>query len=398
MQKLHTDVAIVGAGPAGLLLAHLLHSEGIDTVVLDSRERQTIAETHRAGILEAGSVRLLETEGIESRVHTVGHRHDGIDIRINGESTELNFPELIGESVWLYPQNEIFVDLSAARERTGRPTFYSTEAHSIEDVEGDAPRVLARTADGDELEVTARYVIGADGSRSMCRKVIPEDKRERYYHEYPFAWYGILCEAPPSHEVLIYARSERGFALISQRSPEIQRMYLQVPAGTKAEEWSDQEIWDELNARVAGPDGFQLKTGPIIEKTVLPFRSTVTEPMQYGSLYLAGDAAHTVPPTGAKGLNLAFADIAVLAPALTAALKDGDESQLEAYTDAAVRRVWKAQNFSYQMTRMLHSDPESDSFEDKRTLGELRTLLDSENGRRYIAECYTGWPYDTSKS
>lgn len=398
MQKLHTDVAIVGAGPAGLLLAHLLHSEGIDTVVLDSRERQTIAETHRAGILEAGSVRLLETEGIESRVHTVGHRHDGIDIRINGESTELNFPELIGESVWLYPQNEIFVDLSAARERTGRPTFYSTEAHSIEDVEGDAPRVLARTADGDELEVTARYVIGADGSRSMCRKVIPEDKRERYYHEYPFAWYGILCEAPPSHEVLIYARSERGFALISQRSPEIQRMYLQVPAGTKAEEWSDQEIWDELNSRVAGPDGFQLKTGPIIEKTVLPFRSTVTEPMQYGSLYLAGDAAHTVPPTGAKGLNLAFADIAVLAPALTAALKDGDESQLEAYTDAAVRRVWKAQNFSYQMTRMLHSDPESDSFEDKRTLGELRTLLDSENGRRYIAECYTGWPYDTSKS
>jgi p-hydroxybenzoate 3-monooxygenase len=390
--ELQTDVAIVGAGPAGLMLAHLMHNAGIDAVIIDNRSRDEIANTHRAGILEAGSVRMLEASGVESRVHTEGHRHDGIDIRVNGTSNHFDFPELVGESVWLYPQNEIFVDLAAARERTGEPIFYSVTDTRLGDIESEKPRVSATTEDGEELRVTARYVVGSDGSRGPCRAMIPENTRQRFFHEYPFAWFGILCEAPPSHEVLIYSRSEHGFALISQRSANVQRMYFQTTPDTDVADWSDDRIWSELQSRVDGPDGFQLKTGPIIDKSVLPFRSAVTEPMQHGSLFLAGDSAHTVPPTGAKGLNLAFADVSVLAPALIKALKESDAEALADYSQTATKRVWKAQNFSYQMTRMLHSDPTSDAFETKRSLGELNSILDSPHGRRYLAECYTGWP------
>lgn len=392
MPELQTDVAIVGAGPAGLMLAHLLHNAGIDSVVIDNRSHDDIAHTHRAGILEAGSVRMLESVGVDSRVHSSGHRHDGIDIRVNGISHPFDFPELVGESVWLYPQNEIFVDLAAARSRTGRPTFYSVTDTSLGDVESDHPWVSAVTEDGQELMVRARYVVGADGSRGPCRATIPDDTRQRFFHEYPFAWFGILCQAPPSHEVLIYSRSERGFALISQRSDDLQRMYFQAPPDTDVTAWSDDRIWTELQSRVDGPDGFELKTGQITDKMVLPFRSAVTEPMQHGSLFLAGDSAHTVPPTGAKGLNLAFADVSVLAPALITALKDSDAEALAGYSQTATKRVWKAQNFSYQMTRMLHTDPNQDAFETKRSLGELNSILDSEHGRRYLAECYTGWP------
>lgn len=392
MPELQTDVAIVGAGPAGLMLAHLLHVAGIDSVVIDNRSHDDIATTHRAGILEAASVRMLETPGIDSRVHTAGHRHDGIDLRVDGISHPLHFPDLVGESVWLYPQNEIFIDLAAARARTGRPTFHSVTDTRLSDIDSESPQVSAITAEGEPLTITARYVVGADGSRGPSRASIPDSTRQRYFHEYPFAWFGILCEAPPSHEVLVYSRSPRGFALISQRSETVQRMYFQTPPGTEAADWSDDRIWSELQARVAGPDGFELRTGPIIDKTVLPFRSAVTEPMQHGSLFLAGDSAHTVPPTGAKGLNLAFADVSVLAPALIAALRDADAEALAGYSQTAVARVWKAQNFSYQMTRMLHTDETADPFETKRSLGELRSILGSEHGRRYLAECYTGWP------
>lgn len=392
MPELHTDVAIVGAGPAGLMLAHLLHNAGIDSVVVDNRSHDDIAHTHRAGILEAGSVRMLGADGIDSRVLTEGHRHDGVDIRIDGVSHLLDFPSLIGESVWLYPQNEIFVDLAAARARTSRPTFFSVTDTRLGDIDTDRPWVRAVTADGEDLRISARYVVGADGSRGPCRAMIPAERKEKFFHEYPFAWFGILCEAPPSHEVLIYSRSERGFALISQRSDSVQRMYFQTSPDTAVTDWSDDRIWSELQDRVAGPDGFELKTGPIIDKTVLPFRSAVHEPMQHGSLFLAGDSAHTVPPTGAKGLNLAFADVSVLAPALIAALKDSDAEALAGYSRAATNRVWKAQNFSYQMTRMLHTDENQDAFESRRSLGELRSMLDSDHGRRYLAECYTGWP------
>lgn len=393
MPDLHTDVAIVGAGPSGLMLAHLLHTAGIDSVVIDNRSHDDIAATHRAGILEAASVRMLETPGIDSRVHSAGHRHDGIDVRVDGISHPLDFPSLVGESVWLYPQNEAFVDLAAARARTGSPTFYSVTDTRLADIDSTSPSVRAVTEDGEQLSISARYVVGADGSRSPSRASIPEASRQRFFHEYPFAWFGILCQAPPSHEVLIYSRSDRGFALISQRSADVQRMYFQADPGTDPDDWSDDRIWTELQARVAGPDGFELKTGPITDKVVLPFRSAVTEPMQHGSLFLAGDSAHTVPPTGAKGLNLAFADVAVLAPALVAALRDSDAEALARYSTTATKRVWKAQNFSYQMTRMLHTDPTADAFETKRSLGELTTLLDSEHGRRYLAECYTGWPH-----
>ncbi|WP_210604724.1 4-hydroxybenzoate 3-monooxygenase [Brevibacterium oceani] len=393
MPELQTDVAIVGAGPAGLMLAHLLHNAGIESVVIDNRSHDDIAHTHRAGILEAGSVRMLESAGVESRVHTSGHRHDGIDIRVNGVSHSFDFPELVGESVWLYPQNEIFVDLAAARERTGEPIFYSVTDTRLGDIETETPWVTATTADGEELRITARYIVGSDGSRGPCRAMIPEGTRQRFFHEYPFAWFGILCEAPPSHEVLIYSRSDRGFALISQRSDAVQRMYFQTSPDTDVTDWSDDRIWAELQARVDGPDGFELKTGTIIDKTVLPFRSAVTEPMQHGSMFLAGDSAHTVPPTGAKGLNLAFADVSVLAPALITAFRESDAEALAAYSQTATKRVWKAQNFSYQMTRMLHTDPSQDAFETKRSLGELHSILESEHGRRYLAECYTGWPH-----
>lgn len=396
MPDLHTDVAIVGAGPAGLMLAHLLHVAGIDSVVVDNRSHEDIATTHRAGILEAASVRMLETPGIDSRVHTAGHRHDGIDIRVDGVSHPLDFPDLVGESVWLYPQNEIYVDLAAARARTGRPTFHAVTDTRLDAVESQSPQVRAVTDDGEPLTVTARYVVGADGSRGPSRASIPETTRKRFFHEYPFAWFGILCEAPPSHEVLIYSRSARGFALISQRSDTVQRMYFQAPPDTEVADWSDDRIWTELQARVEGPDGFALRTGPIIDKTVLPFRSAVTEPMQHGSLFLAGDSAHTVPPTGAKGLNLAFADVAVLAPALVRALQDSDAEALARYSATATKRVWKAQNFSYQMTRMLHTDPTADPFEARRSLGELDSILTSDHGRRYLAECYTGWPHTTT--
>lgn len=392
MPEFQTDVAIVGAGPAGLMLAHLLHNAGIDSVVIDNRSHDEIAHTHRAGILEAGSVRMLESAGVESRVHTEGHRHDGIDIRVNGTSHSFHFPDLIGDSVWLYPQNEIFVDLAAARARTGRPTYFSVTNTHLGDIESERPWVNATTAEGEDLQINARYIVGADGSRGPCRAMIPADTKQRFFHEYPFAWFGILCEAPPSHEVLIYSRSERGFALISQRSSDIQRMYFQTSPDTDVDDWTDEQIWAELQARVDGPDGFALKTGPIIDKTVLPFRSAVTEPMQHGSLFLAGDSAHTVPPTGAKGLNLAFADVSVLAPALISALQGTGAEALAGYSQTATKRVWKAQNFSYQMTRMLHTDPSQDAFETKRSLGELNSILDSEHGRRYLAECYTGWP------
>ncbi|RBP62789.1 p-hydroxybenzoate 3-monooxygenase [Brevibacterium sanguinis] len=397
MPELQTDVAIVGAGPAGLMLAHLLHNAGIDSVVVDNRSHDDIAHTHRAGILEAASVRMLAADGIDSRVLSEGHRHDGIDIRIDGISHPLDFPTLVGESVWLYPQNEIFVDLAAARARTSRPTFFSVADTRLGDIDTAHPWVRATTAGGEDLHVGARYVVGADGSRGPCRGMIPAETRQKFFHEYPFAWFGILCEAPPSHEVLIYSRSERGFALISQRSDTVQRMYFQTPPDTDVADWSDDRIWAELQARVAGPDGFELRTGPIIDKTVLPFRSAVHEPMQHGSLFLAGDSAHTVPPTGAKGLNLAFADVSVLAPALIAAFRDSDAEALAGYSRTAAARVWKAQNFSYQMTRMLHSDPGQDAFEARRSLGELTSMLESVHGRRYLAECYTGWP-ETSPS
>ena len=397
MTSTRTQVAIVGGGPAGLMLAHLLHGAGIASVVVDHRTVEEIRTTHRAGILERDSVRLLAETGVyesgHERVITHGDRHGGIYLRFGGESHHIDFQELVGASVWLYPQTDVFVDLHAARTRDGGDVRYGITDTAVHDLDSDLPRLSYADADGQVHEVTADLVVGADGSRSMCRD-LPAD-RSRYHREYPFAWFGILCEAPRSSDELIYTRSDRGFALISRRTDTVQRMYFQCDPTEDASVWSDDRIWSELQARLAGADGFKLNEGPVIERTVLPFRSFVQTPMRSGRLLLAGDAAHTVPPTGAKGLNLALADTRVLAEVIQRALGTGDLGGLDDYTERALARVWKAQHFSYWMTTMLHRVPgeqEHRDFDELRQLGELTSLVSSEAGSTYLAEGYTGWP------
>ena len=387
-----TQVGIVGGGPAGLMLSHLLAKAGIDSIVVEKRDHETIRTTHRAGILEHGSVSLLTESGVDGRVLTEGHRHDGIDLRFGGESHRLDFKDLVGESVWLYPQNEVFVDLAAAREREGGDVRYSVCDTEVLDVTTDTPKIRFTEPDGRPVEIRCRILVGADGSQSICRKAIPEDVRIDHFIEYPFAWFGILTEAPPSAPELIYARSDRGFALISQRSESVQRMYFQCSPSEDASTWSEEQIWDELQRRVDGPDGFELKRGRIFEQMVLPFRSYVCEPMRHGNLFLVGDAGHTVPPTGAKGLNLALADVRVLFRALDSFFSTGSTDLLDTYSGTALQRVWKAQNFSYWMTSMLHTREDATSFENERALGELAAVVGSRYGQQYLAEAYTGWP------
>lgn len=387
-----TRVAIVGGGPAGLLLSHLLHLSDIDTVVIDTRDVATIATTHRAGILERDSVRLLVDSGASSRVLVDGHEHQGIDLRFAGESHRIDFADLVGASCWLYPQTEVFIDLHATRTGDGGDLRYGVTDVAVHDVEGrlGLPAVTFTDAEGVARRVEADLVVGADGSRSMCRALVPD--RQQFFREYPFAWFGVLVEAPPSAPELIYARSAEGFALISQRTESVQRMYFQCDPGEDASTYSDDRIWHELQTRLAGSDGFTLKEGPLIERTVLPFRSFVQTPMHHGRLLLAGDAAHTVPPTGAKGLNLALADVRVLAEHIELALLKDDDDALAAYTDRALARVWKAQHFSYWMTTMLHRGAEASEFDERRQVGELASIVSSRAGSTYLAEGYTGWP------
>jgi p-hydroxybenzoate 3-monooxygenase len=388
-----TQVGIVGGGPAGLMLSHLLSRAGIENLVMEKRSHETIRNTHRAGILEAGSVKMLTETGVDGRVLTDGHRHDGIDLRFNGISHRLDFQDLVGESVWLYPQNEVFVDLAAARERDGGDVRYSVTDAVVLDLETEHPKIQFTDADGQRFEVHADIIAGTDGSQGICKRAIPATKRTDDFISYPFAWFGILTEAPPSAPELIYANSEHGFALISQRNDHIQRMYFQCDPDEDASTWSDERIWDELQRRVDGPDGFTLKRGPIFEKMVLPFRSYVCEPLRHGRMFLAGDAGHTVPPTGAKGLNLALADVKVLFEAIESYYSTGSAGLLDGYSDKALERVWKAQNFSYWMTSMLHTREDQSSFERKRILGELNGVATSRYGRQYLAEAYTGWPH-----
>jgi p-hydroxybenzoate 3-monooxygenase len=386
--SVRTRVAIIGAGPAGLLLSHLLDGQGIESVVIDSRSRREIETTIRAGILEQGTVEILTETGASDRVRTVGQKHEGIELRFDGEGHRIDFTDTVGRAVWLYPQHEVLKDLVAARLAAGQDLRFQVTAERVEDAGTDRPRIIAKDADGRRIEIEADVVVGADGSRSVAREAVT-GTYGGYFREYPFAWFGILCEAPPSAEELIYSNSPDGFALISQRSPEVQRMYFQCDPNADTEAYSEARLWEILQSRVPGTI---LEEGPIFQRDVLRFRSFVAHEMRRGRVVIVGDAAHTVPPTGAKGMNLAVADVVLLTEALRALLLDGDETLLDAFPDTARKRIWKAQHFSWWMTSMLHVQPGASDFDRMRQIGELRTVVESEAGRTYLAEAYTGWP------
>ena len=382
-----TAVAIVGAGPAGLLLSHLLADRGIESIVIDSRSRDEIENTVRAGILEHGTVGVLVRSGASERVVVEGRRHNGIELRFSEEGHRIDFAGLVDRGVWLYPQHEVLRDLIATRLAAGQDLRFGVAATGVAEHDSFLT-VSAVAADGASVDVTAKFVVGADGSRSVVRAVVGGSATSGYFREYPFAWLGILCEAPASSPELIYSNSSHGFALISQRSPTVQRMYLQCDPGMGSDAMSDEEIWAQLRTRVAP---HQLIDGPIFQRDVLRFRSFVAGRLRRGRLALVGDAAHTVPPTGAKGLNLAVADVVVLTRALSALLLARDQSLIESYEEVVSERIWKAQHFSWWMTQMLHTAADASEFDRRRQIGEIQTVVDSESGQRYLAEAYTGW-------
>ncbi|WP_345800788.1 4-hydroxybenzoate 3-monooxygenase [Microbacterium sp. AZCO] len=386
-----TRVAIIGAGPAGLLLSHLLGNAGIESIVIDQRTRDEIETTIRAGILEQGTVEVLASSGASDRVLTAANRHEGIELRFAGDGHRIDFAALVDRAVYLYPQHEALKDLIRARLAAGQDLRFGVTAQRVEGAETDRPTVFAVDGDGQPLAIEAEFVVGADGSRSVARAAVTGSSTGGYFREYPFAWFGILCEAPPSAEELIYSNSPDGFALISQRSATVQRMYFQCDPEVDPSSYSEEQLWDELQKRVPGTT---LQEGPIFQRDVLRFRSFVAHELLKGRVALIGDAAHTVPPTGAKGMNLAVADVLVLEKALRALLLENDQRPLEAFPETALHRIWKAQHFSWWMTSMLHVAPDASDFDRRRQLGELRSVVESEAGRTFLAEAYTGWPLE----
>ena len=392
---MRTQVGIVGAGPAGLMLSHLLHLRGVESVVAESRSRESIEATIRAGILEQSTVDLMVGAGVGDRLKREGVVHRGTVLRFNGRDHRIDFEGLTGGRVaTLYPQHEVLKDLIKARLDAGGDIRFEAKDTAVEDVEGPRPRLRFTDRDGRAQTLECDFVAGCDGSYGVSRPAIPQEKRKDYLRIYPFGWFGILCEAPPSSEELVYARHERGFALVSSRTPEVQRLYFQCDPNDKTENWSDDRIWEELQARVSGEDGFRLKEGRIFQKNIVPMRSFVCEPMQHGRLFLAGDAAHAVPPTGAKGLNLAMADIHVLDRALGRFYADGSADLLDAYSDTALRRVWRAQHFSWWMTSMLHRFDGASEFDEKRQLAELDLVTSTVPAATSLAQNYVGLPLE----
>ena len=371
------------------MLAHLLHLEGIDSVVLEDRSRDHVEHRVRAGVLEQGTVDLLREIGVGERLDREGLVHDGIEFHFAGERHRIDFPSLTGgRRITVYGQQEVVKDLIAARLETGRPLLFEAGDVTLESFEGDAPAITFRH-EGEEWDLRCDLIAGCDGSHGVSRESIPAGVLTPFEREYPFAWLGILAAAPPSNEELIYAHSDRGFALHSMRSPTITRLYLQVRPDEDLDEWPDDRIWDELEQRLA-LDGWTLNKGEVLEKGVTGMRSFVVEPMQCGRLFLAGDAAHIVPPTGAKGLNLAVADVRVLADAIVAWYRSGDDAGLERYSDEALRRVWRAEHFSWWMTSMLHRPEGGDPFDVKLQLSQLRYVCSSGKAAASLAENYVG--------
>lgn len=388
---MRTQVAIVGAGPAGLMLSHLLDLAGIRSVIVEARSREAIEKTIRAGVLEQNTVDLMVETGVGDRLKREGFPHHGFHFRFGGEMRRIDLQRLAGRCVTVYPQHEVLKDLIAARLAAGAEIVFGASEVSLHDLSG-APNVRFTDEQGGAQVLEAEFVAGCDGSYGPSRNAMPEGARHDFTRIYPFGWFGILAEAPPSSDELIYARHDRGFALISTRSPVVQRMYFQCAPTERVEDWSEDRIWRELQSRVAG-GGFQLEEGRIFQKNVVPMRSYVREPMQYGRLFIAGDAAHTVPPTGAKGLNLAVADVWVLSRALERHFKSGVADDLEGYSRTALRRIWRAQHFSWWMTSMLHRFEDASEFDRRRQLAELDLVTSSEAAARTIAENYVGLPY-----
>ncbi|GAA1290621.1 4-hydroxybenzoate 3-monooxygenase [Pseudonocardia aurantiaca] len=386
---MRTQVAIVGAGPAGLLLSHLLARAGIESVVLEARSRAYVEQRVRAGVLEHPTVELLREVGLAERLDREGMPHEGISLRFEGGDHRIDFAGLVGKGITVYGQQEVVKDLIAARLADGGDIRFEVSGVVVEGIEGDAPVIGFVDGDGQRQELRCDVVAGCDGFHGICRGAFTPQVFDR---EYPYAWLGILAKAAPTHHELVYASHANGFALYSMRSPEITRLYLQVPPETDAGAWSDAQIWDELGTRLTA-EGFTLNEGPLIEKGVTGMRSFVAEPMRHGRLFLAGDAAHIVPPTGAKGMNLAIADVRVLAEALTDLLVHGDERGVDRYSDTCLRRVWRAEHFSWWMTSMLHVAPHGDPFDRRLQLSQLRYTVASRAAATSLAENYVGLPH-----
>jgi p-hydroxybenzoate 3-monooxygenase len=390
---MRTQVGIVGAGPAGLLLSHLLHLEGIESVILEDRGRTYVEERIRAGVLEQGTADLLVETGVGERMQREGLVHHGIELRFKGQGHRIDFADLTGgKGVTVYGQHEVVKDLIAARLAAGGEILFGVKDVSVHDVDGSRPAIRFRQ-DGAAKELTCDVIAGCDGFHGICRPSIPDGVLAVFERTYPFAWLGILARAPPVSEELIYAHHERGFALFSMRTPEISRLYIQCAPDEDIANWPDERIWAELQARLAGGDR-HLVEDPVLHKGITGMRSFVAEPMQYGRLFLAGDAAHIVPPTGAKGMNLAVADVRVLARALADFYRSGSAGLLERYSETCLRRIWKAQRFSWWMTSMLHRFEEASPFDRRRQLAELDYVTTSRAAAASLAENYVGLPME----
>lgn len=387
---MRTQVGIVGAGPAGLLLGHLLAQQGIDAVIVENRSRDYVEARIRAGVLEQGTVDLLTSVGLGERLHREGLRHDGIYLQWPGERHRIDFPGLTGKSVWVYGQTEVVKDLVAARLAADLPLHFEVSGTAFADLETDRPTLSFQDASGTDQVLECDVVVGADGFHGPSRPAIPAERRRTWERTYPYAWLGILAKVAPSTDELIYAWHPHGFAMHSMRSQEVSRLYLQVDPGERIEDWSDDRIWEELSLRLA-LDGWELESGPVFDKGITPMRSFVSSPMRHGRLLLAGDAAHIVPPTGAKGLNLAVADVALLSRALGGLLKQGDPRLLDGYERTALDRVWRTTYFSAWMTTMLHRSG-TDDFDAQLQLAQLRQVCSSTAAATSLAESYTGQP------
>jgi len=384
-----TQVVIVGAGPAGLLLSHLLHLGGVDSVVIETRSRQEIEATIRAGVLEQGTVDLLVDSGVGERLQREGFVHEGIILRFAGRSHRIALTELTGRAIMVYAQHEVIKDLVKVRLDAGGKILFEVKNAALYDLDSPAPKVRFHR-DGKVHEIEAQFVAGCDGFHGVSRPSIPSRHRQEFARSYPFGWFGILVEAPPSTAELIYAYHERGFALVSTRSPQIQRLYFQCDPQDDLKAWPDARIWDELHARLANAEGWKLDEGRIFQRGIIAMRSFVVEPMHYGRLFLAGDAAHIVPPTGAKGLNLAVNDVRVLSSAFVQYFKSKDEQALKGYSATALKRVWRAEHFSWWMTSMLHRFHDGTPFQHRLQLSELDYVVNSKAKALTLAENYVG--------